>query len=94
HSRIFYFQNDGEGEIYIGSADWMPRNLDRRIEVIVPIQKPEYRRILRDDVLSLLLTDNCQSWDLQPDGRYVRRHPVQGQHRRSAQQILLEALAK
>lgn len=94
HSRIFYFRNGGEEEVYIGSADWMPRNLDRRVEVVVPIVEPRHRQILVEEVLNVLLRDNCQAWDLQPDGRYVRRKPVPGQHRFSAQMALLESLTK
>jgi polyphosphate kinase len=93
HSRIFYFQNAGEEEIYIGSADWMSRNLDRRIEVIVPIREPALCQSLRTDVLELLLRDNCQSWDLQPDGRYVRRRHDGDTPRLNAQMVLLSALA-
>jgi len=93
HSRIFYFQNGGEEEIYIGSADWMARNLDRRIEVIVPIREPALCQSLRRDVLELLLTDNCQAWDLQPDGRYIRRQPTGDTKRINTQMILLNALA-
>jgi len=93
HSRIFYFQNAGEEEIYIGSADWMARNLDRRIEVIVPIREPALCQSLRKDVLELLLTDNCQAWDLQPDGKYVRRHPTGDTRRINTQMLLLNALA-
>jgi polyphosphate kinase len=92
HSRIFYFGNAGQEEVYIGSADWMPRNLDRRVEVVVPVLAPELRRQLRDDVLQMLLQDNCQAWELKPDGVYSRRRPAPGQHRFSAQIALLEAL--
>lgn len=94
HSRIFAFHNGGEEEVYIGSADWMPRNLDRRVEVVVPVEDPAIRRILREEVLNVLLADNCQAWDLQPDGKYVRRRPQPGQHRFSAQQTLLEYHAR
>lgn len=77
HSRIFYFRNGGQEEIYFGSADWMPRNLDRRVEVIAPVEDPAIRRtILRD--LEELLQDNCQAWDLHPQGQYVRRTPQSG----------------
>ncbi|MCW3053479.1 MAG: polyphosphate kinase 1, partial [Chthonomonadales bacterium] len=93
HSRIFYFQNGGEEEIYIGSADWMARNLDRRIEVIVPIREPALCQSLRKDVLELLLQDNCQAWDLQPDGKYIRRRPAEGTKGINTQMILLNALA-
>lgn len=93
HSRLFYFQNGGEEEIYIGSADWMSRNLDRRIEVIVPIRDPALCHSLRVDVLEMMLQDNCQSWDLQPDGKYVRRRPADNADRRNAQMTLLATLA-
>ena len=74
HSRIYYFGNDGNEEIYFGSADWMPRNFDRRVEVVAPIEN----RQLHPRVCSLLetcLADNRQAWDLQPDGTYVQRKP-------------------
>jgi polyphosphate kinase len=93
HSRIFYFRNGGDEEIYIGSADWMARNLDRRIEVIVPIRVPALCHSLRTDVLELLLKDNCQSWDLQSDGRYIRRHPFSEAEKCNAQMALLATLA-
>ncbi|HZP82982.1 MAG TPA: polyphosphate kinase 1 [Chthonomonadaceae bacterium] len=92
HSRIFTFHNGGEEEVYIGSADWMPRNLDRRVEVVIPVQDAEIKRVLRAEVLPVLLEDNCQAWDLRPDGCYQRRHPAPGQRRRSAQALLLEKL--
>jgi len=74
HSRIFYFGNDGNEEIYFGSADWMPRNFDRRVEVVAPIEK----RHLHPRVCSLLetcLADNRQAWDLHRDGSYEQRKP-------------------
>jgi polyphosphate kinase len=92
HSRIFAFRNGGEEEIYIGSADWMPRNLDRRVEVVVPVLDAGIRNSLKD-VLNLILQDNCQAWDLQPDGRYVRRQSAPGQPRRNSQMLLLESLS-
>ena len=92
HSRIFAFHNGGNEEIYIGSADWMARNLDRRVEVVIPIDNPILCHNLRDDVLGILLRDNTQAWDLQPDGRYVRRSPAPGQPPFNAQQHLLEWL--
>ena len=88
HSRIFYFGNDGNEEIYFGSADWMPRNFDRRVEVVAPIEK----RHLHPCVCSLLetcLADNRQAWDLHRDGTYVQRkpgaHPVVSTHERLLQ---------
>jgi polyphosphate kinase len=74
HSRIFYFYNQGEEEIYIGSADWMQRNLDRRIEAVVPIDDPQIFQELKG-ILNLMLADNRQAWELQPDGHYVQRQP-------------------
>ena len=75
HSRIFYFHNDGEGETFIGSADWMRRNLDDRVEVLVPVRDAKAeKRLLR--TLRFALDDNVQAWDLHPDGRYHLRHPV------------------
>jgi polyphosphate kinase len=71
HSRVFYFENGGEREMYCASADWMERNFFRRVEVAFPIRHAhQQERILRD--LELCLADNCQGWRLLPDGRYVR----------------------
>lgn len=72
HSRIFYFHNQGQEEVYIGSADWMPRNLDRRVEVVVPIDDPSLAKEL-ETMLGIMLTDNCYVWELQPDGQYSQR---------------------
>jgi len=74
HSRIFYFANgggDGE-EVYIGSADWMERNLDRRVEVVAPVRDPQIRKYLKDDVLEVYLRDTAKARLLQPDGSYTR----------------------
>jgi polyphosphate kinase len=72
HSRVFYFHNDGNPEIYGASADWMERNFFRRIEVAFPIERKEHReRIIAD--LELYLADNVQAWNLQADGTYVRQ---------------------
>jgi polyphosphate kinase len=71
HSRVFHFENGGESELYCASADWMERNFFRRVEVAFPVREHSQReRILRD--LDLCLADNCQSWQLLPDGRYER----------------------
>ncbi len=74
HSRIFYFANDGNEELYFGSADWMPRNFDRRVEVVTPI---EDRRLHAGvcAVLETCLADNRQAWDLATDGTYTQRKP-------------------
>ncbi|MGL5510032.1 MAG: polyphosphate kinase 1, partial [Microcoleaceae cyanobacterium] len=64
HSRIFYFYNQGEEEVFIGSADWMPRNLKRRVEAITPIQDPDLLKDI-EEVLGIMLSDNRQAWELQ-----------------------------
>ena len=74
HSRIFYFYNNGNEEIYFGSADWMPRNLDRRVEAITPIQDSDLAKDLQE-ILGMMLADNRQAWELQSDGSYVQRRP-------------------
>jgi len=89
HSRAFYFRNGGDEEVYIGSADWMPRNLDRRIEAVAPILDAGHRRHLRD-TLFMMLEDNRQAWDLHADGKYVQRRPAEGEEERASQRILVE----
>ncbi|MBD2026384.1 polyphosphate kinase 1 [Leptolyngbya sp. FACHB-711] len=89
HSRIFYFHNNGQEEVYIGSADWMPRNLDRRVEAITPIEDPQLAKDLQE-ILGILLTDNRQAWELQPDGSYKQRQPKAGEPERSAQAIFMD----
>ena len=71
HSRVFWFANGGEDELYIGSADWMTRNLKHRIEVVAPVSDPNTKRYLRDVLLETYLNDNTKARELQPDGRYV-----------------------
>jgi polyphosphate kinase len=91
HSRVFYFENGGEPEMYAASADWMERNFFRRVEVAFPIRRQSQReRILRD--LDICLRDNSQAWILRPDGSYERVQP--GDERSlSAQVELLAAYA-
>jgi polyphosphate kinase len=74
HSRLFHFLNGGEEEYYIGSADWMPRNLERRVEVIVPVEDTALHPRLHA-LLETCLEDNRQAWELGPDGRYARCEP-------------------
>jgi polyphosphate kinase len=71
HSRVFWFANGGDEEVYIGSADWMTRNLKHRIEVVAPVSDPQAKRYLRDVLLDAYLTDNTKARELQPDGRYT-----------------------
>ena len=72
HSRIYYFQNSGEEEIYLGSADWMPRNLHERVEVVFPLRDPQLRDRVRNEILAAYLADNVKSRILQRGGGYVR----------------------
>jgi polyphosphate kinase len=78
HSRIYYFRNGSEdplgGEFFIGSADWMARNLSERVEVVTPIEAPAHRARLWE-ILQVMLHDHRQAWDMQADGRYVQRQP-------------------
>jgi polyphosphate kinase len=90
HSRIWMFGNDGAPEYYFGSADWMPRNLDRRVEVVTPIANPLFQRRLQS-VLDVCLNDNRQAWDLQPDGRYVQRHPGERGERATHRMLLRDS---
>ena len=90
HSRLYFFENGGEHELYIGSADLMERNLDRRVEVLVPVTDPDLRTHLRDVVLETLLADSARAWLLAPNGRYERAAPAAGVPALDAQKTLLE----
>jgi polyphosphate kinase len=72
HSRIFWFQNAGNDEYFIGSADWMYRNLDYRVEAVTPIEEPSLREKLKE-ILDTMLNDRGHAWELESDGRWVRR---------------------
>ena len=72
HSRIFYFANGGDEEVYIGSADWMARNLDRRVEVVVPVLDAELKNYLKDTVIAAYLRDNVKARNMTSDGSYER----------------------
>jgi polyphosphate kinase len=89
HSRIYYFQNGGDEVIYAGSADLMSRNLNRRVEVLFPIEDRRVIRHLRDRVLDLYLQDNVKAREMLPDGTYVRKHPADGALAINAQEELL-----
>ena len=92
HTRVFYFLNGGEEQIYLSSADWMERNLDKRVETCFPVEgKKLLLRVKKE--LEGYLTDNTHAWTLQPDGRYVRITPTGNQNPRSAQATLLERLS-
>ena len=83
HSRIFYFNNGGDPEIYLGSADWMPRNLHERVEVLFPLKNPLLRDRVVHEILAAYLADNIKTRFLQKDGNYLR--PWQSPRGRSKQ---------
>ncbi|MES1245394.1 MAG: polyphosphate kinase 1 [Acidobacteriota bacterium] len=89
HARIFCFANGGRPEYFFGSADWMARNLDSRVEAIVPVEDPRVQEELRT-ILDLQLADNVKAWDMQPDGSYVQRRPADGEEPRSSQELLMQ----
>ncbi len=93
HSRIFVFENAGDPEVYMGSADWMGRNLDRRVETVVPLLDGAIRDTIRTEILDLLLADNVKSRTLRSDGSYERRLPHPGEPRVDSQRIFLERYA-
>lgn len=72
HSRIFYFHNGGDAQVYIGSADWMDRNLSRRVEVVFPVEHNELKNRLVHEILAICLSDNTKARELLPDGTYTR----------------------
>ena len=81
HSRIYYFANGGQEEVYLGSADWMPRNLYERVEVIFPVKDELLRERVRQEILEAYLADNLKSRILQKDGSYVRAWQAQGKRK-------------
>ena len=90
HARAYYFENGGEPQLYCGSADLMPRNLDRRVEVVFPIENPEIRSHILNDILEVQLADNVQARRLQPDGTYRRIHPEPRKKRIDSQALFME----
>jgi len=90
HSRIFYFENGGDPEWYVGSADWMTRNLDNRVEAVMPVETRHVRRQLRF-VLEATLSDNRRRWLMDEDGGYEQVTPGEGEPVRDVQEILMDA---
>jgi polyphosphate kinase len=89
HSRIFYFFNGGQEQIYLGSADLMERNLTRRIELLFPLENPEHIRYIREDVLETYLRDNQLAYQMQADGSYERKRPGEGEQLVNVQEWLM-----
>jgi polyphosphate kinase len=95
HSRIFYFENACQPEIFAGSADWMPRNFFRRIEVIFPVEDGNLRERIRGELLETILADNVKTRFLQSDGSYTRpRRRRGGATHRSQQEFIQSAEAQ
>ncbi|MGE5463899.1 MAG: polyphosphate kinase 1, partial [Syntrophothermus sp.] len=94
HSRIFYFFNGGQEQIYLGSSDLMERNLDRRVELLFPLEKPEHIRLICEQVLDVYLRDNQLAYAMWPDGSYERKVPGLGEHAVNVQNWLMNARRK
>jgi len=94
HSRIFCFHNEGEDDLYLASADWMNRNLFRRIEVAFPVLDKTLKKRVMQEGLMPYLKDNMNSWELDADGTYHRRRPRSDQTGFSAQEFLMQTLGR
>lgn len=94
HSRVFYFHNDGAKDVYLASADWMNRNLFRRVEVAFPVLDPQLRKRVIDEGLKPYLKDNQNAWELDADGDYLRKKASARQLPFSAQEHLMQTLGK
>jgi polyphosphate kinase len=94
HSRIYFFENDGEPTVLIGSADLMRRNLDRRVEVLAPVNDPALIARLRDEILQTYLDDNIKARVMNSDGTYARVRAKDGDARIDAQLVLLDISAR
>src|SRR5690606_7213315 len=92
HSRVYWFGNDGRPEMFCASADWLERNLLRRVEACFPIVDPALVERIEREVLQNCLADNTNAWELGADGVYRRCEPAAGEAPHSAQQALLDAL--
>ncbi len=92
HHRVYWFANDGDPDLFCSSADWLERNLLRRIETGFPILAPELARRVYEEALENYLADNCSAWTLQSDGDYERLTPGKGETPHSAQASLLAQL--
>jgi polyphosphate kinase len=93
HTRIFYFENAGNPDVFLASADWMPRNFFRRIEVMFPIEDAKLKARVTEEILPIVLADNVKARVLQADGTYVRTSPTDGQSAVRSQ-IVFQSLAR
>jgi polyphosphate kinase len=94
HSRVFYFHNAGDPQVYIGSADWMDRNLSRRVEVVFPIEQADLKKRLIDELLTASLSDNAKARELLSDGSYRRVTRATDQPALRSQERFLEIAAQ
>ena len=92
HHRVWHFENGGEPEVWLTSADWMGRNMFRRIEVAFPVLDPELKRRVIDEGLDVYLSDNCDAWELGADGQWTKRKPRGRERAVSAQNELLKRM--
>ena len=90
HARVYYFGNGGEPELFVGSADLMPRNLNRRVETLYPVESPDMQRIIMEKILKVHLADNVQARYLRADGTYKRRRPADGEPLVDSQMQMIE----
>lgn len=90
HSRIYYFENNGDPEMYMGSSDMMPRNLLARVEVLFPVRDTRIMSNIRDRILRMHLSDNTKSWLLNPDGSYTKVTVAEGEPRIRSQEWFIE----
>ncbi len=93
HGRIYRFENDGNPEFFIGSADWMRRNLDRRMESMIPVTDPQLKQEL-EETMRVYENDNCSAWEMQADGRYKKRRPRKGEACRAAQDVFIDLIGR
>jgi polyphosphate kinase len=89
HGRVYGFENGGAPEFYLGSADWMKRNLDRRVETIAPVSDPMMVAEI-EEIFSVYEQDNCSSWELRADGTYRRHKPAKGEDPHPSQQVFID----
>ena len=94
HSRVFYFGNGGESEVYVGSADWMDRNLSRRVEVLFPVEQPNLKQRLISEIIAISLADIVKARELLPSGAYRRLVPVGNEPKLRSQERFLELAAQ
>lgn len=89
HSRIFVFENDGDKKVYEASADWMPRNFNRRIETMYPLEDPKIQSFITEELLPLYLADNVKTRVLHSDGTYEKLQPAEGEEAVNVQETLI-----